>query len=64
MECWHPLCYDMTEDVVKELKEQGIRINAWTVNRREEMEEMLRKGIDGVITNFPELFSEVRASFI
>ena len=32
--------------------------------RREEMEEMLRKGIDGVITNFPELFSEVRASFI
>lgn len=64
VECWHPLCYDMTEDVVKELKEQGIRINAWTVNRREEMEEMLRKGIDGVITNFPELFNEVRASFI
>ena len=54
----------MTTHRFKELKEQGIRINAWTVNRREEMEEMLRKGIDGVITNFPELFSEVRASFI
>ena len=64
VECWHPLCYDMTEDVVRELKDAKVQINAWTVNRREDMEDMLRKGIDGVITNFPELFSEVRASFI
>lgn len=63
IECWHPLCFDMTEDVVKELREGGIRINAWMVNRREEMEDMLRKGIDGVITDFPDLFREVRASF-
>lgn len=63
VECWHPLCYDMTEDVVRELREQNIQINAWTVNRREDMEDMLRKGIDGVITNFPDLFGEVRASF-
>jgi len=63
VECWHPLCYDMTEDVVKELRERDIRINAWTVNRREDMEDMLRKGIDGVITNFPDLFNEVRKNF-
>ena len=63
VECWHPLCYDMTEDVVRELREQNIQINAWTVNHREDMEDMLRKGIDGVITNFPDLFGEVRASF-
>lgn len=63
VECWHPLCYDMTQDVVRELKSAGIKINAWTVNRREDMEDMLRKGIDGVITNFPDLFGEVRASF-
>ena len=63
VECWHPLCYDMTEDVVRELREQNIQINAWTVNRREDMEDMLRKGIDGVITNFPDRFNEVRASF-
>lgn len=64
VECWHPLCYDMTEDVVRELKEAGIRINAWTVNRREDMEDMLRKGIDGVITNFPDRFAQVRAEFL
>jgi len=63
VECWHPLCYDMTEDVVRELKSAGIKINAWTVNRREDMEDMLKKGIDGVITNFPDLFAEVRANF-
>lgn len=60
-ECWHPLCYDMTEDVVAELKAAGVRINAWTVNTRDEMEDMVRKGVDGVITNYPELFQEVRA---
>lgn len=61
VECWHPLCYDMTEDVLAQLRAAGIRINAWTVNTREEMEDMIRKGIDGVITNYPELFREVRA---
>lgn len=54
----------MTEDVVRELKEAGIRINAWTVNRREDMEDMLRKGIDGVVTNFPDRFAQVRAEFL
>ena len=63
VECWHPLCYDMTEDVVKELKDAGIQINAWTVNRREDMVDMLEKEIDGVITNFPDLFLEVRREF-
>ena len=63
VQCWHPLCYDMTEDVVGELKAERIMINAWTVNRREDMEDMLKKGIDGVITNFPDLFAEVRKEY-
>ena len=63
VQCWHPLCYDMTEDVVGELKAEGIMINAWTVNRREDMEDMLKKGIDGVITNVPDLFAEVRKEY-
>lgn len=53
----------MTEDVVRELKAANITINAWTVNRREDMEDMLRKGIDGVITNFPDRFLEIRKEF-
>ena len=32
-------------------------------NRREDMEDMLKKGIDGVITNFPDLFAEVRKEY-
>ena len=47
----------------RELKDAKVQINAWTVNRREDMEDMLRKGIDGVITNFPDLFAQVRAEF-
>lgn len=63
VECWHPYFYDMTPDVVAQLKERGIAINAWTVNRREDMLDMLHKEIDGVITNFPDLFCEVRSEF-
>lgn len=64
VECWHPFFYDMTPDVVAELKGRGIEINAWTINTREDMLDMLRKGVDGVITNHPDLFNEVRSEFV
>lgn len=59
VEFWHPFCYSMTDDIIAQLKAVGIGINVWTANTREEMEEMLRQGVDGVITNFPDLFGEV-----
>ncbi|MEI8031734.1 MAG: glycerophosphodiester phosphodiesterase family protein [Chlorobiaceae bacterium] len=36
------------------LHRQGIEMIPWTVNRREEMQAMLRCGADGIITDFPE----------
>lgn len=60
VEYWHPHFAAMTEDAVRELNAKGIQINAWTVNCRGDMEDMLRRKIDGVITNFPDLFHQVR----
>lgn len=31
------------------------KINAWTVNDRKKMEDLARKGVDGIITDFPSL---------
>lgn len=61
MECIHPLYFSMTPDRVKEIKAQGIEINAWTVNEEEGMYQMIENGIDGVITNYPDKFNEIRS---
>lgn len=37
----------------------GRSVFAWTINEEETMEWAIRKGVDGVITDYPELFLEV-----
>ncbi|NLA57761.1 MAG: glycerophosphodiester phosphodiesterase [Firmicutes bacterium] len=41
----------------------GLSVRAWTVNRISEMEELLHAGVDGIITNFPDVLHSVVASF-
>jgi glycerophosphoryl diester phosphodiesterase len=55
----HPEYNALTDDAVKEIRNNGIGINAYTVNRREDMESLAEKDIDGIITNEPELLQEV-----
>ena len=33
----------------------GIQINTWTVNRREDLQKVLREGADTLITNYPDV---------
>ena len=57
--CYHPLFRNLTEEVVKELKEHQIQINTYTVNTKEDVLDLLHKGIDIVIGNFPDMVAEV-----
>lgn len=41
---------------VKSLKHQGYEVYAYTVNRRDRAEELASWGIDGIFTDFPNLF--------
>jgi glycerophosphoryl diester phosphodiesterase len=41
--------------LVRKLQDQGIRILIWTVNEEADFERCKRLGVDGVITNFPEI---------
>jgi len=36
----------------------GIRVIPWTVNTKEEIEKLIKLGVDGVITDYPNLFFE------
>lgn len=41
--------------LVKKLQERGSRILIWTVNEEVDFERCKKLGVDGVITNFPEI---------
>ena len=44
---------------VRWMKQKGYRVLAWTVNEPAEMQEMIGLGVDGVITDHPDLALEV-----
>lgn len=48
------------QDIITDLQESGIRINTWTVNSGKQMRSLCNRGVDGIITNKPDLASEIR----
>jgi glycerophosphoryl diester phosphodiesterase len=44
---------------IRKLHKRGIRVIPWTVNTVEDMKRLRRKGVDGIITDYPNLISEV-----
>jgi len=44
----------LTRDKIAKVQEQGMKVNTYTVNSRGEMEQFIRWGIDGIITNRPD----------
>lgn len=59
VECYHPIFRCLNDDVVNEVKSHGIEINTWTVNEVEDIEDMIRKNVDSVISNYPDRVKEV-----
>ncbi|MGS2764125.1 glycerophosphodiester phosphodiesterase [Sinomicrobium sp. M5D2P9] len=44
---------------IKQAKEEGLTVNVWTVNKREDMEWLLQQDVDFITTNEPELLFEI-----
>lgn len=40
-------------------EERGLRVVPWTVNEREDMRRLIRLGVDGLITDYPDVGREV-----
>ena len=59
VECYHPHFAMITDETVKEMKENGIEINTWTVNNEETMKDLISKGADILIGNYPDLTKKV-----
>lgn len=46
----------VTKELVDKCHQQNIKIIVWTVNEKEKMEELRALGVDGIITDYPDLF--------
>lgn len=55
IEIYHPFFTTLNKDEVLKLHEAGIEINTWTVNDKNSYEKLIEIGVDGIITNYPEL---------
>lgn len=47
----------LTEERVKQVKEQGYNVLAYTVNRRRQAKKLLYWGVDAVFSDYPDLLS-------
>lgn len=52
---WSPFWRDLTQPLIAESQAQGIQVIPWTVNVLADMERLLDWGVDGIITDYPNL---------
>lgn len=48
----------VTGDLLKKCHKQNIKVIPWTVNDKAKIEELKKMGVDGIITDYPNLFNE------
>ena len=58
---WGPNHADLTEDSLQEAHALGLKVVPWTVNHPADMRRLIRWGVDGLITDRPDLARAVLA---
>lgn len=53
---YSPAVMLVTPELIKECHDKKIRIIPWTVNDKAKIEELKKWGVDGIITDYPDLF--------
>jgi glycerophosphoryl diester phosphodiesterase len=48
----------VTGDLVKKCHEKNMKVIPWTVNDKEKIAELKQIGVDGIITDYPDLFDK------
>lgn len=55
----HPHYTLVTDKYVIKAHELGIKVNPWTVNKEKDIRRMIKFGVDGIITDYPELVNKI-----
>ena len=56
---WSPYYKDLTPERLAEAQQLGLKVNVWTVNDKSVMSELIRLGVDGIITDYPNRIRQV-----
>jgi len=64
VEALHPALYNVQyPNYVERCHELGIKINAWTVNSKQNLHMACDMGLDGIITNYPDVALQIVNSY-
>lgn len=56
---YSPEFITVTPEVIKECHDAGIKVIPWTVNEAAQIKQLKEMGVDGVISDYPDLFSQL-----
>ena len=60
---WAPYHKHLTDDLLKEAHAQRLKVFVWTVDTRSDMVRLIKMGVDGIITNRPDILKSVVSSW-
>ena len=52
---WSPHFEELTRELITDAHARGVKVVPWTVNQREDIGRMIEMGVDGLITDRPDL---------
>ena len=56
---WSPAYNDLTRPAIKEAQGLGLKVLPWTVNQRADMLRLMDWGVDGLITDYPDVLRDL-----
>jgi len=56
---WAPYYKHLTYDLLNEAHELGIQVYVWTSDKRSDMVRLIEMGVDGIITNRPDILRSI-----
>jgi glycerophosphoryl diester phosphodiesterase len=62
-QAYHPRLSGFRSADIALLHRQGCRVHVWNVNDRKTMQTLVRAGVDGIFTDFPQLLTSVLSSY-
>lgn len=60
---WCPRLADVTAENILLAHKLGLKVNVWTVNKEKDMRRLIEYGVDGIITDRPDILLGVRTAF-
>jgi len=56
---WSPYFGDVTPELIREAHALGLQVAAWTVNKPDDMARLIDMGVDGIISDRPDILRKV-----